>query len=43
MGALGLPIVAIGIATGIAAIIAASGIDAFCEYTKPANAPRRRS
>ena len=34
--ALALPAVAIGIATGIAAIIATSGIDAFCEYTKPA-------
>jgi len=34
MASLGLPPVAIGIATPIAAIIAALGIEAFCEYTR---------
>jgi len=37
MGALALPAAAIGIAAAIAGIIASLGIDAFCEYTKPAN------
>jgi len=43
MGALALPAVAIGIAAAIAGIIASLGIDAFCEYTKPANATRKHS
>jgi hypothetical protein len=43
MGVLALPAAAIGIAAPIAGIIAGLGIDAFCEYTKPANVARKIS
>jgi hypothetical protein len=43
MAALALPAAAIGIAAPIAAIIASLGIDAFCEYTKPPDVPRKHS
>lgn len=43
MGALALPAAAIGIAAPIAGIIAGLGIDAFCEYTEPANVARSNS
>lgn len=43
MASLALPVAAIGIAAPIAGIIAGLGIDAFCEYTKPDRATRKRS
>jgi hypothetical protein len=41
--ALALPVVAVGLISPMAALIARLGIDAFCEYSKPSHGSRRAS